>query len=186
MGNLPYVFYAKFRNVFMKLRTLVVFCSLLSGPVFAEELMANMTDLSTGKFVGNVIISENKHGVIFTPEIKGIPAGLHGFHVHEKGTCESSSKDGKIVLGGAAGGHYDPENTKKHGFPWSHDNHLGDLPALYADSYGNANQPVLAPRLKLEDIKGRALMVHAGGDNHSDHPSALGGGGARIVCGIIK
>ncbi|HGP6958345.1 TPA: superoxide dismutase, partial [Vibrio cholerae O1] len=23
------------------------------------------------------------------------------------------------------------------------------------------------------------------GDNHSDHPMPLGGGGARIVCGVI-
>lgn len=29
-------------------------------------------------------------------------------------------------------------------------------------------------------------MVHAGGDNHSDHPAALGGGGARVSCGIIQ
>ncbi|MEW3305172.1 hypothetical protein MZT66_26250 [Escherichia coli] len=26
---------------------------------------------------------------------------------------------------------------------------------------------------------------HAGGDNHDDHPEPLGGGGARIACGII-
>ncbi|MBM2860545.1 superoxide dismutase, partial [Escherichia coli] len=25
----------------------------------------------------------------------------------------------------------------------------------------------------------------AGGDNHDDHPEPLGGGGARIACGII-
>ncbi|MGL5290481.1 MAG: superoxide dismutase family protein, partial [Vibrionaceae bacterium] len=25
-----------------------------------------------------------------------------------------------------------------------------------------------------------------GGDNHSDHPSPLGGGGDRIICGVIK
>ncbi|WP_313680471.1 superoxide dismutase family protein, partial [Pantoea vagans] len=46
--------------------------------------------------------------------------------------------------------------------------------------------PVLAPRLKsLKEIKGKALMVHAGGDNHADHPAPLGGGGARYACGVI-
>ncbi|MBK8892516.1 MAG: superoxide dismutase family protein [Propionivibrio sp.] len=68
--------------------------------------------------------------------------------------------------------------------PWG-DGHLGDLPALYVDANGAANGSVLAPRLKMADIKGRALMVHAGGDNHSDHPAALGGGGARVACGVI-
>jgi superoxide dismutase, Cu-Zn family len=29
-------------------------------------------------------------------------------------------------------------------------------------------------------------MVHAGGDNFSDQPEPLGGGGGRIACGIIK
>ncbi|WP_324128836.1 superoxide dismutase family protein, partial [Acinetobacter baumannii] len=29
-------------------------------------------------------------------------------------------------------------------------------------------------------------MIHAGGDNYSDSPQPLGGGGARIACGVIK
>jgi Cu-Zn family superoxide dismutase len=45
---------------------------------------------------------------------------------------------------------------------------------------------VLAPRLKVRDVKNRALMIHAGGDNYSDQPAALGGGGARIACGVAK
>jgi Cu-Zn family superoxide dismutase len=28
-------------------------------------------------------------------------------------------------------------------------------------------------------------MVHAGGDNHADQPAPLGGGGARVACGVI-
>jgi Cu-Zn family superoxide dismutase len=44
---------------------------------------------------------------------------------------------------------------------------------------------VLAPRLKLIDVRNRALMVHAGGDNHADHPAPLGGGGGRVACGVI-
>ena len=28
-------------------------------------------------------------------------------------------------------------------------------------------------------------MVHAGGDNYSDMPAALGGAGARVACGVI-
>lgn len=51
---------------------------------------------------------------------------------------------------------------------------------------GAATIPVLAPRLQVADIKGRALMVHAGGDNYSDVPKKLGGGGARIACGVIE
>jgi Cu-Zn family superoxide dismutase len=84
-----------------------------------------------------------------------------------------------------AGGHLDPAGTGRHGEPWG-DGHLGDLPALVVAADGSADMPVLAPRLKLADVRGRSLMVHAGGDNHSDHPQALGGGGARVACGIIQ
>lgn len=136
--------------------------------------------------VGLVTVSESPYGLIFTPALKGLPSGLHGFHVHENPSCDPKDKDGKPVAALAAGGHYDPENTKKHDAPWGN-GHLGDLPPLYVDANGNATQPVLAPRIKqTSQLKGRALMIHAGGDNHSDHPAPLGGGGARVACGVIQ
>jgi len=133
---------------------------------------------------GSVVVSETPYGLVFTPALSGLPPGLHGFHVHENGSCANGEKDGKMVAGLAAGGHYDPRASKHHGLPWG-DGHLGDLPALVVDAAGNATNPVLAPRLKMADLKGRALMVHVGGDNHADHPEMLGGGGARLVCGPI-
>ena len=58
---------------------------------------------------------------------------------------------------------------------------------LYVDGDGNASVPVLAPRLKtLEEIKGHSLIIHVGGDNYAEHPAPLGGGGARLACGIIQ
>ena len=63
---------------------------------------------------------------------------------------------------------------------------MGDLPALYVDPQGNATSPVLAPRLKMADLKRRSLMIHMAGDNYSDHPAPLGGGGARVACGVIE
>jgi Cu-Zn family superoxide dismutase len=137
-----------------------------------------------GKSIGNVVISETKYGLVFSPALTDLPQGLHGFHVHENPSCESKEKDGKMVPALAAGGHYDPAASKRHDTPWG-TGHLGDLPALFVDATGNANNPVLAPRLKMSDVKGRSLMIHAGGDNHADHPAPLGGGGTRMVCGVI-
>lgn len=138
-----------------------------------------------GTPVGNVTISESRYGLVFTPALQGLPPGLHGFHVHQNPSCEAMEKDGKRVPALAAGGHYDPAGSNKHGTPWG-DGHLGDLPPLYVDASGNATNPVLAPRLKTADLTGRSLMVHAGGDNHADHPAPLGGGGARVACGVIR
>ena len=144
-----------------------------------------LSEAGPGASAGTVTISDSKHGVVFTPALKGIAPDMRGFHVHENGSCATADKDGKPVPGQAAGGHYDPVKSCKHGTPWG-SGHRGDLPALYVDAYGAAANPVLAPRLKLSELKGKALMVHAGGDNHADHPAPLGGGGARMACGVIK
>ena len=162
--------------------------SWAAATVHAAELRATMNTVAAtgvGKSAGTVTISDSKYGLVFKPALTGLPAGIHGFHVHENGSCATNQKDGKPVPAGAAGAHLDTSGSKKHGLPWG-DGHVGDLPALYVDSSGVANNPVLSPRLKLADVKGKALMVHAGGDNHADHPAPLGGGGARIVCGIIE
>ncbi len=134
--------------------------------------------------LGTVVLEQTPYGVVFTPSLAGLEAGVHGFHIHENGNCGPAEKDGKPGAALAAGGHYDPDNSKQHGLPWG-TGHRGDLPALVVDAKGNASLPVLAPRLKLAELKGRALMIHAGGDNHADHPQALGGGGARMACAVI-
>jgi Cu-Zn family superoxide dismutase len=147
--------------------------------------MNKVDEQGVGAQVGQVVISESPYGVVFSPALAGLPPGAHGFHVHENSSCGPKEKDGKMVPALAAGGHYDPAASKHHGLPWG-DGHLGDLPALFVDATGNANHPVLAPRLKIADMKGRSLMIHAGGDNHADHPAPLGGGGARLFCGVIQ
>lgn len=152
------------------------------------EIAVSLLDPVNGdKAIGTVNVSQSPYGLVFTPNLKGLTAGIHGFHVHENPSCAAKEKDGKLTAGLGAGGHYDPKKTGKHGFPWQKDAHLGDLPALYVNADGTATYPVLAPRLKtLKQIKGRSIMIHAGGDNHSDHPTPLGGGGARMACGVIK
>lgn len=134
---------------------------------------------------GTVTISETRYGLVLTPNLHGLTPGMHGFHVHQNPSCAAGMKGGKMVPGLAAGGHFDPAMANHHGPPWG-DGHLGDLPALFVDETGHATSPVLAPRLKLRDVKGRALMIHAGGDNYSDQPKKLGGGGARVACGVIE
>ncbi len=162
----------------------LMFCT---GTALADTSaqMYKVDEKGVGASVGQVTISESKYGLVFSPALKGLTPGVHGFHVHQNPSCDAVEKDGKMVPALAAGGHYDPSDTKRHDTPWGN-GHLGDLPALFVDADGNANQPVLAPRLKAADVAGRSLMVHAGGDNHADHPAPLGGGGARMVCGVFK
>lgn len=137
-----------------------------------------------GDDIGQVRMLETAYGLAFYPHLKGLPPGLHGFHIHENPSCAPGEKEGAVVPALAAGGHWDPQGSKKHGEPWG-DGHRGDLPALYVAPDGTATAPVLDPRLRLTDVLNRSVMIHAGGDNHADHPMPLGGGGVRIACGVI-
>ena len=120
-----------------------------------------------------------------SPSLSDLPPGVHGFHIHEKPDCGAGMKDGKPTPGLAAGGHFDPENTGRHEGPLGR-GHLGDLPSLMVGLDCNASEAVIAPRLKTGEVQDRSLMIHAGGENYSDIPEKLGGGCARVACGIIK
>lgn len=155
----------------------------------SNQLQAPMTLVTAGgpgKMIGAVSITESPNGLVFTPKLTDLPAGPHGYHVHEMGSCAANEKDGKKMAAGAAGGHYDPSGTKQHLGPTGA-GHMGDLPPLVVGGDGRATVAVTAPRMKsLADVKGKALMIHAGGDNYADKPQPLGGGGERIACGVIQ
>jgi Cu-Zn family superoxide dismutase len=148
--------------------------------------MTAVTADGVGASVGQVTVTESAGGLVFTPDLKGLPPGAHGFHLHEKGSCDPGEKDGKKGAALAAGGHFDPAKTGKHEGPDAM-GHEGDLPRIDVGADGTDTTAVTAPHLKtLATLKGKALMIHAGGDNYSDKPEALGGGGARIACGVVK
>jgi Cu-Zn family superoxide dismutase len=171
----------------MKSIHVVALFALSAGYAAASEVSVPMNTVNaqgTVKAVGSIKISESPDGLVFAPALEGLPAGEHGFHLHENPSCDAKEKDGKMTPALAAGGHYDPKATKKHAGPEG-SGHLGDLPKLVVDANGRAAESVTASRLKMEDIKGRALVIHAGGDNYSDEPEPLGGGKGRIACGII-
>lgn len=151
----------------------------------SEIAMFKVDKQGASEAVGHVGIEETEHGLLFTPDLESLPSGMHGFHVHTNGSCDPAAKDGEMSAAQAAGGHFDPDNRGTHLGPYA-EGHLGDLPALYVNDEGRAEVPVLAPRLtSLSQLEGRSLMLHAGGDNYSDKPEPLGGGGERIACGVI-
>lgn len=162
-----------------------VILTVATGVSVAQQLTVNMnrvSDAGVGEKIGTVTISEDDKGTAFKVAVGDLAAGKHGFHVHEKGDCAAASKDGKLEPGGAAGAHYDPEGKKSHKGPEGA-GHKGDLPALTANATG-VNETVVAPKLKLSDVLGRALVIHEGGDNYSDNPEN-GGGKGRIACGVV-
>ncbi len=135
--------------------------------------------------IGTVKLKNTRFGLLLTPDLEGLEPGAHGFHIHEKPSCAPGIKNGEKVAALAAGGHFDPRRTGKHEGPYGR-GHLGDLPPLFVAEDGTATIPVLAPRLWVGKVRNRSLMIHMKGDNFSDTPVALGGGGARVACGVIR
>ncbi len=158
-----------------------------SGAALAEDVSMSFLSVDgVGKSAGTITLKDTKGGLQLTPHLKGLPPGEHGFHVHEKGSCEPGMVNNQMAAGGAAGGHFDPKGTKAHKGPMATDGHQGDLPFIVVAADGTATKAVVAPHLKLAEGKGRAVMVHVGGDTYSDTPAPLGGGGGRLVCGVVK
>ena len=106
------------------------------------------------------------------------PNQEHGFHVHEKGDCNSPD-------GSSAGGHFDP-TAQPHG-PQDTAHHGGDMPSLKADATGNADVTFLIAGTvrsgAATDLLGRAVIIHAQPDDYTTQPT--GNSGARLACGVI-
>lgn len=161
--------------------------ALVALPALAEDVTIKFRAINAngiGAEIGKIRAVDTKGGLRIVPRLSGLTPGEHGFHVHQNPSCRNVGADGKKGAGLAAGGHYDPAKAGKHAGPKG-EGHLGDLPALVVDAKGEAKKSVLAPKLKVADLWGRAIVIHAGGDNYSDQPAALGGGGARVACATV-
>lgn len=146
--------------------TLTGYAATISSTLYSAE----------GSTLGTVTFEDHPYGLLIKPKLSGLAAGQHGFHIHQHPDCGDHGMN--------AGSHFDPGSTNSHQGPYG-EGHLGDLPVLIVSDKGEVNTPMLAPRLSTQQIKGHAVMIHAGGDNYTDTPP-LGGGGARIGCGTIS
>ena len=179
IGTAPYVAMAG----------LAMMATLIASPTLAADLTVTMlkaTQSGTGASLGTVTISNTDGGAAFKLALHGLPPGPHGFHAHENANCDPTFINGVRIPAGAAGGHFDPDETGKHEGPMG-EGHLGDLPVLEVAPDGTATQTLTAPRIKSIDVlKRRSLIIQTGGDNYSDTPLRDGGGGGRFACGLVE
>ncbi len=128
-------------------------------------------------------------GVRVIAEVRGlVPNSVHGFHLHEFGSCADTT-----AAFTGAGGHFDP-GPSGHSNPvdTNHPYHSGDLTNLVADGAGIARLDYTTTRVTLShgpltlfDENGSAVIVHQNEDLAS--PGVVGAsGGARIACGLIN
>jgi len=138
---------------------------------------------SSGDPRGTVRFLQSDRGTV-TVEVRArnLPPGFHGFHVHAVGRCDPPDFT-------SAGGHFEAPGQV-------HGGHAGDLPSLYVRETGYGRLTFSIDRFTVEQVRGRAIMVHALGDNYANIPSRYGGpdeetletgdSGGRIACGVIR
>jgi superoxide dismutase, Cu-Zn family len=148
-------------------------------PSVAPSVTATLAPTRGSNTTGTISFVQTGETVRLTANVAGLPPGAHGFHIHEKGDC--SAPDAM-----SAGGHFNP-GAKPHGDPHHGDHHAGDIPALEADSYGNARLTVELSGVSLAEgpnsIIGRGVIVHSAPDDYKTQPT--GNSGARLACGVI-
>ena len=136
----------------------------------------------TGKSVGTATFVEKKGGVEVKVKVSGLSPGKHGFHLHEKGSCDPPKFS-------TAGAHFNPF-AKRHGSKNPAGKHAGDLPNLDVKADGTAELTAIAEGASLgtgaESLLregGTALVIHAGPDDEKSDPT--GNSGDRIACGVV-
>lgn len=127
---------------------------------------------------GVVTFTKVEGGVRVVANLSNVPAGEHGFHVHEFGDCSA-------VDGTSAGGHFNPTKME-HAGPSAEKRHVGDLGNVTANAEGKVTLDYVDKHLTFSGanaIIGRGLILHAQPDDLKTQPTGAAGG--RIACGVI-
>ena len=137
---------------------------------------------ASGQTVGTAQLSETAAGVRVAVSAQGLPAGVHGIHIHAVGTCTPPDF-------ASAGGHFNP-TAAQHGLRNPAGAHAGDLPNMTVAANGTASYATSTARVTLGagaaslfDADGSALVIHADPDDEVTDPT--GNSGGRIACGVI-
>ncbi|MFS0646638.1 superoxide dismutase family protein [Siminovitchia sp. 179-K 8D1 HS] len=135
-----------------------------------------------GDSLGKITFEEKADGIYLKGDLKGLPPGELGMHIHDRGKCEPPD-----FL--SAGNHFNPDK-KDHGLLNAKGPHAGDLPNVTVDEDGKAKVKVTAKDITFKESKtslytrqGTSLVIHESADDGMSQPA--GDSGARIACGEI-
>jgi Cu-Zn family superoxide dismutase len=141
---------------------------------------ANLQSSQSG-IGGTVRFSEEPGGagVRIVADVHGVPAGKHGFHLHETGDC--SAPDYKT-----AGAHFNPGGAV-HACSPTDPRHAGDFGNIEVGPDGSGRMEMVSNTLSFSgpnSLVGKAVILHAGEDDCKSQPS--GDSGDRIACGVVQ
>ena len=147
-----------------------------------------------GQSVGVATLSPEGTGISIALDLKNLPPGQHGIHIHQRpGLTDVAAPQGircDPPNFESAGPHFNPE-AKKHGLQNPQGPHAGDNENFSVGPDGTAHTTLTNPRVSLGSGSnsvfsdgGTALVIHSRGDDMKTDPA--GSAGPRIACGVIS
>jgi Cu-Zn family superoxide dismutase len=142
--------------------------------------------------------------VVISAQLADDHERIHGIHIHANDVADNG--EGCIADPSqpanthfvSVDGHYNPAGA-------THGHHQGDMPALFFSEGGEAWMQFLTDRFQPDELRGRAVILHAASDNYGNVPvgdaddqytpnsdaateatAKTGNAGARIACGVIE
>ncbi len=142
--------------------------------------MASLQPTSGSTARGTVHFQELADGSVEVQvDLTGVPPGVHGFHIHDKGDCGDN--------GNAAGGHFNPTNMP-HASPDAASHHAGDFGNVTAGDSSEIHTRFTTRSITVHEgmtsVVGHAVILHANPDDLTSQPT--GNAGARIACGVAQ
>lgn len=120
----------------------------------------------------------NIAGARIVVQMSNLSPGPHGMHIHENGDCSAPDAS-------SAGDHFNPHDMP-HGGRTAPQRHTGDLGNITANESGIVEIDIDDSTISFEgedSVLGKALVVHASGDDYMTQPS--GNSGDPVACGVI-
>lgn len=126
----------------ISLFTVVFSCNVAAVQKEIAVPMFSVNTNGVGKSIGVIVVKDSNNGLSLTPYLNDLPPGQHKFNVHEGIGCGVLFKsDGSRIPGMAAG------NIKSK------------LPDLEVNNDGTSVKVMVAPELKVSDIRKRTLVI---------------------------
>jgi Cu-Zn family superoxide dismutase len=165
----------------MKKLMVIPFALVFAACAHSKGPMATATlDSTSGSTAKGTVHFQNAgdDGVEVVADLTGVPPGVHGFHVHEKGDCGNNATN--------AGAHFNPFGSV-HGAPDAVSHHAGDFGNVTADDKGEVHARFTTHSISINSdsngVVSHAVVLHGNPDDLVSQPA--GNAGPRIACGVV-